>query len=353
MEEGRSAVDKNDKRLIKTLPYLVMICAISGIINIIRLGETGTVGGMLVAFCQAYVVGFFILGLFAYVHKDRPSVRNRFPIFFFAVGPFLVALMVYIMGLTIMPDIFDSDLFEHTSDALRDIGWITVRLYAVAVLAIMVVFGVVSVVASYFRQYSARIFRFVSKLKNDGTDGKRGNFALKFYDIPDVIDIKDVELEPVENEHFSMDGFVSMAFSIFMLGLVICSNLFLNPVFMKEMSFYEVIMIGILISFFIPVLVMPWYITKETGAKVKSNSRDFYLWRGMKKRMYQSFFGFAMVLLLVLLTIYLGSDIIRITYTYIGYIAFMAFMSVFYAYVFFNSFNNNLRKDIVKKFEEQ
>jgi len=352
MDEDRSNVDKNDKRLIRILPYLVMICAVAGIINILWSGAD-TVGGVAVAFCEAFVLGFFFLGLFEFTHKGHPSVKSRFPIFFFAIGPLVVALMIYALGIMVIPDIFESDLFQRTDDKINDILVMAARLYAVMILAIMVVFGVVSVVASYFRQYSANIYHFISRLKNDGTDGRKGNFALKFYDIPNVIDIKDVEMEPVENDRFSMGEFISMALSIFLLGLVICSNFFLNPVLMREMSFYEVLMIGVLISFFIPVLVVPWYITKETGAKVKSNSRDFYLWRGMRKRLYQSFFGLTMVLLLVILTFYLGSDVSRLLYTYIGYIAFLAFMSVFYAYVFFNSFSVNLRKDIVKKFEEE
>jgi len=352
MEEDRSLIDRNDKRLIRILPYLVMICAVGGVINIL-LSSADSVGGAAVAFCEVFVLGFFFLGLFEFTHKDTPSVKSRFPIFFFAIGPFLVAMIIYALGIAVIPDVFESELFQRTDSVLEDVAVMAARLYAVMILAVLVVFGVVSVVASYFRQYSANIYHFISRLKNDGTDGRKGNFALKFYDIPNVIDITGVEMEPVENERFSMGEFVSMALSIFLLGLVICSNFFLNPVLMQEMSFYEVLMIGVLISFFIPVLVVPWYITKETGAKVKSNSRDFYLWRGMKKRLYQSFFGLTMVLLLVILTFYLGSDILRLTYTYIGYIAFLAFMSVFYAYVFFNSFSINLRKDIVKKFEEK
>jgi len=352
MEEDRSVIDNNDKRLIKVLPYLVTICVAAGIINVVWSGAD-TFGGVMVAFCELFVVGFFFLGAFQFVHKENPAVRSKFPIFFFAIGPFVVSLMVYALGLTVIPDIFESNLFDRTNDKLHDIADMMVKLYAVMLLTIMVVFGVISVVASYFRQYSARIFHFIGSLKNDGTDGKRGNFALKFYNIPDVIDISGVEMEPVDNERFSMGEFISMALSIFLLGLVICSNFFLNPVLMNEMSFYEVLMIGIIISFFIPVLVVPWYITKEAGAKVKSSSRDYYLWKGMKKRLYQSFFGLTMVLLLVLLTLYLGSDIIRLTYTYIGYIAFLGFMSVFYSYVFFNSFSINLRKDIIKKFGEK
>jgi len=352
MEEDRSVIDKNDKRLIKILPYLVMICAIAGVINILWSGAD-SIGSAAVAFCEAFVLGFFFLGLFEFTHKDHPSVKSKFPIFFFAIGPFLVTLIVYALGIAVMPDIFESDLFQRTDNVLEDILIISAGLYLVMILAIMVVFGVVSVVASYFRQYSAKIYHFISKLNNDGTDERKGNFALKFYDIPNVIDIKGVEMEPVDNERFSMGEFVSMALSIFLLGLVICSNFFLNPVLMQEMSFYEVLMIGVLISFFIPVLVVPWYITKETGAKVKSNSRDYYLWKGMKKRLFQSFFGLTMVLLLVLLTFYLDSDFLRLTYTYIGYIAFLAFISVFYAYVFFNTFSINLRKDIVKKFDEE
>ena len=352
MDPSLEEKDKSDKRLIDALPYLVTLCAIGGALNIILLDKSESVGSALVAFCEAYVLGFFFLGVYAFIYRESGSIRNKIPVIFFAIGPVLAAIVSYWIGLYVVPDIFSSEIFDYTDNAVQDVLTTAAKLYLIMLLTVMVVFGVVSVVSSCFRQYSAQVFNFISRLKNDGTDTGRGRFALKFYEIPDIITIKSVEMEPTENENFSMEEFISMSISVFALCIVICSYLFLNPVFMREMTFYEVLMIGILISFFVPVLVVPWYITKETGAKIKNDSRDLYLWKGMKKRLYQSFFGFTMVLLLMILSLYLGTDLMRITYTYIGYVAFLAFMSMFYAYVFFNNFNNHLKKDIVRKFRQ-
>ena len=353
MDPTMEEKDKSDKKLIELLPYLVVLCALGGVLNIVLLDKSESVGAALVAFCESYVVGFFLLGVYAFIYRREISViRNKIPLIFFAIGPVIAAMVAYCIGLNIIPDIFSSEIFDHTDNAIRDVLSIAAKLYLIMLLTVMVVFGVVSVVSSCFRQYSAQIFRYISRLKNDGTDDRKGRFTLGFYEIPDIIEIKSVEMEPSDNEDFSMDEFISMSLSVFALCIVICSYLFLNPVFMREMTFYEVLMIGILISFFVPVLVIPWYITKETGAKIKSDSRDLYLWKGMRKRLYQSFFGFTMVLLLMILSLYLGTDFMRITYTYVGYVAFLAFMSMFYAYVFFNHFNNHLRNDIVRKFRK-
>lgn len=354
MEDQRYEEEtKNDRIIIKMLPYLVVICFMAGILNIVFRMSDKTVGSVLVRFCEAFVVGFMLLGLYSYFKAGKPIVKNKIPLFLFAIGPVAVAAVSFILGELAMPDIFESELFQRSDDLGKDILVSAGKIYLVMFMAISVVYGVESVVSSYFRQYVSRVYRYIEKLKNDGTDGRKGNFTLKLYDVPEIIDIQSVEMDPIEREkRFPMEDFISMSFSIFALGLIICSYIFLNPVFMQTMTIYETMMIGILISFFIPVLIMPWYITRETGTKVKSQARDLYLWKGMKKRMYQSFFAFTMVLFLILITLYLGSDMMRITYTYIGYAAFLMFMSIIYSFTFFNRYNTELKDGIIRKFEE-
>lgn len=350
--EGRLTEEtRRDLRIIRVLPYLVLSCISAGLLNIAFRVQDKTFGSVLLGMCEPFVGGFMLLGVYSLVHAAKGTVRSPVPSIIFAVGPIIVAAFSFFLGLTVIPDVFGSDLFRRTDDLFADILLCSGKLYVIMVLSIFVVYGVVSVVSSYFRQYIHRVYRFVGRLRNDGTDERRGRFTLRLFDVPEIIDIRGVELEHADRGRaFPMEDFVSMTVSIFTLGLTVCSYIFLNPMFMKEMTIYETMMIGIIISFFVPVLVMPWYIIRETGAKVKSQARDLYLWKGMRKRLYQSFSAFMLILFLILLTLYLGADVLRVTYTYIGYTAFMVFLSMTYSYVFFNNYNIGVKETILRKF---
>lgn len=351
-ETGESAKqDRIDRAITKILPYLIIVCTIIGAVNVTFFRNNGF-GDMLLGFCESYVAGFFALGLFAIFYRGKGVVKNKVPLVFFGLGPLAVAIVGYYLAVFVIPEAFESVIFENSGSDLHNIVITAARIYGLMIASLIIVFGVVSVVAANFRQYIARVYKYIGRQKNDGTEDRKARFTLRMFEVPDIIDIEGVELEVDENEGFPMDDFVSMAVSIFALGLIICSYFFLNPVFMENTTIYEAIMVGILISFFVPVLVMPWYITRETGAKVISKSRPYYLWKGLKNRLFQSFFAFTFVLFLVIIALYFGSDMIRVTYTYVGYIAFFVFMSIIYSYIFFNRYNTEIKEGIVKKFYE-
>lgn len=353
VEDNSSGAEAKDAIVIKVLPYLVVACLLTGVINVIFRGTEGTLGMILVRLCEPFVVGFMLLGVYAVIKRAAPVTTSKIPILCMIVGPVVVAACAFMIGEYLIPGIFGSALFERTDNIIVDILLCSGKLYLILIMVMLVVHGVEAVVSSHFKTYISRVYRYMETLKNDGTDGRKGELTLKMYDVPEIIDIERVEMEPIERKGFPLDDCISMAVSIFALGLIICSYIFLNPVFMQNMTIYETMMIGIIISFFIPVLIMPWYITKETGTKIKSQApRDLYLWKGLRKRMYQSFFAFTMILFLIILTLYLVKDLSRVTYTYLGYVTFLMFTSIIYAYMFFNYYNVELKEGIIKRFEE-
>jgi len=345
--------DLNDRTIIRIFPFLVVACILGGVVLSASV-YSSTIGEILIGFCIAFVFGFFFLGILAMFLKRKGVVRSRAPLVFFGIGPLIVALTGYLIGIYLSGmDTFESLIFRNTGDVAMDLLWISAQIYVIMAGSVVAAYGVICVVSSYFRQYIASVYKYMERLKNDGTDDRGGRMTLRVFDVPDVIDIDRVELEPIyRNPPFPRDAFISMAVSIFLLDLVICSYFFLNPILLDEMNIYETIIVGMLISFFIPVLIMPWYITKENGAKIIGPARPFYLWKGLKKRMYQSFFAFVMIFVLVLLMLHFGNDLLRITYTYIGYVAFAAALAVIYSYIFFNNYNEHIKEGIIKKFNE-
>jgi hypothetical protein len=132
---------------------------------------------------------------------------------------------------------------------------------------------------------------------------------------------------------------------------VICSYFFINPLFLQIIPFEEMLLIGTLLSLFISPLVIPWSIVKSIGAKVKSSApRDFYLWKGMRGRLYQGFFAIAFFMMLLTLSVYMGMDFSRIVTTYLGYVAFMGIISLITSFVYVNTYYKGFKNGIIKSY---
>ena len=352
MKGGDIDQDMLDGKLIKIFPFLVVLFALSGIVAIFIPPRAADLGMLLLRFCATFVIAFFIMGtaLFLYTHSHRSHNHRIMAILI--IAPIVVAILFQEIGMNLLPELYMSLLFTDSGNMFFDIAMTSVKMYGIMVMLLMASYGVTFVVAAYFRQKIAKLYRYISNLKNDGTDDRAGRFTLGFYDVPDIIDIKDVEMEPVVHKSFPMDAFLSMMLSIFALSVMISSYIFLNPMFTSGMTIYHTLMIGVVMSIFIPALVMPWFITKETGTKIISDSRPYYLWKGMKKRTYQSFFAVSILFFLLLLSLYMESDVLRITVTYMGFVVFAGLMSLIYSYIYFSRFNENIKETIIKKFEE-
>jgi hypothetical protein len=252
----------------------------------------------------------------------------------------------------VMPEIMDLMVDVTGSWASKNLA-VLITIYSLTALMMFTSHGVISVVVAYFRKYTTRIYLSLEKIRNDDTDTGRNKISRWVYDVPNIIDVQRIELEPMQDgKRFPTKLFSSMAFSIFALGLSISSYIFLNPIFQSALTIEEAVIITVILTFFIPVLVIPWFITKDTGAKIKSQARDYYLWKGMRKRLYQGFFTVIVFLSLLAISVYLGYDIVRTTYTYAGYVLITAFLSLLCAFIYANYYHNGFKEGIIRDFNE-
>jgi len=215
-------------------------------------------------------------------------------------------------------------------------------------MVFFVAYGVLSVIVGYFRSYFYRVLKSLEA----PSEAKRNRITEWLFQIPDIIDVGSVELEPEADEgKFNTELFMNTTFSLFALGVVICSYFFINPLFLKIMPFEEMLLIGMLLSLFISPLVIPWSIVKSIGAKITSEApRDFYLWKGMRGRLYQGFFTITFFMMLLTMSVYLGMDFSRIATTYVGYVVFMGVLSIITSFVYVNTYYKGFKNGIIKSY---
>ena len=338
--------DKLDKFIVKVFPPFAATCTIFALFLIFYMRDysfTGAVFGV----CLGFALGFIILGVVCVILSDRGVITRKYVVPVVIIVPMLIAVVLYYAGTNTGVSDFIVKYFDVFGKNMDMIS-LLVGVYSIALMVLLVAYAVVSVIVSYFRSYFYRVLR---SLENP-SETKRSRITNWLFQIPDIIDVRSVELEPdTEDNRFNLELFVNIAFSLFLLGIVICSYLFINPLFLEIMSFEEMLLIGMLMSLFISPLVIPWSIVKSVGAKITSDApRDFYLWKGMRGRLYQGFFTITFFMMLLTLSVYLGMDFSRILMTYLGYVSFIGVISVVTSFVYVNTYYKGFKNGIIKSY---
>lgn len=351
---------KADVFVTRAFPYVVG-AALFAISVLIGAGRVGTTGEVLMAITFCFTATFTAFGLICALICDRGTIHYLKWLPIALVVPAVFSVILYFVGNHVFPSLLESRLFEFPMwtgldlvlhDQYRNIVLLTIRLYVLMVVSLLAAHGVISSLAAHFRKHLFRIYRKMGTLKNDGSDPWWGRFALWVFKVPDVIDIHKVDVcgIPVE-ETFDKKTFTSLAVSVFVLGVVLSSYLFLNPIFLERVSFSQLMLISLTLSLFFPALVIPWYSARDTGAVIKSQARDYPLWKGLKSTLYGGFFAVSMFLFLMVLLLYYGGDLERVTLTYIGYVVSMAFISVLVSFVYTNHYRVGLSNGLIDQFD--
>lgn len=348
--ETISKQDRMDYFIIKHFPKFFALDIVIIILLAVFTNST-TLTQFVYAICLGFVVGFCILGAICFFLMDRGVTNYKVNALVFITAPLIIGYMLFIAGEGFYPNIFLIKFFDIFGGGVT-LTSIIVATYSLFIAIYLVSIGIISVIAGYFRSYLYRIFRYIESSKE--MDSKKKRFTYEFFRIPDIIDVEGVDLEPqMDDEKFNRELFFNVFMSLFALGLVICSYIFLNPFFLTEMPLDEMLVIAVMLSFFLSTLVIPWSIMKSVGAYVKSQARPYYLWKGMKSRLYQGFFAITFIMMILMLSAYLGMDFSRIIVTYIGYVLFMGLISALTSYIYVNHFYTGFKNGIVTSYYER
>lgn len=338
--------DKFDSAIVKIFPYFIIICLII-ITYLFVTSKDYDIEGILYSICTGFSLGFIVLGFFTLIMSDKGYYSWKVIVPIIIILPLIISSIIYIFDSTSEPSLFLINFFNLFEDGVTWIN-LTITVYSITLMLFLVAYGVVSIIVAYFRIYLNRI---LNALENPS---KHSNKARWFFQIPDIIDIESVELEPgPKDEKFNFKLFANIAISLFILGLAICSYLLLNPFFISQIPTGGMIFISVMLSLFLSPLVIPWSIIKSIGAKVKSQApRDYYLWKGLKGRLYQGFFAIALFIALIMISAHLDVDFTSVAVTYIGYSIFMGVISIVTSFVYVNTFYEGFKNGLIKRYSD-
>ena len=347
--------DTIDSFILRFFPYFVVIVAALGIVLFtISWGSHSNLGHFLYSLAVAYTAGFIVLGLPVIILSNDAVIKNRFVLpVMFLLATLLGLIFWYVFGPAVDGlNRFISGFYWFVNKSGLEYSLVTtlVGIYVLLFVSLLASYGVISVVVAYFRKYYARILHSLER--ND--DSKLCRSARKTFGIPEVIDVSEVTLEtPEYTEHFPHSLFIRIFAYELVIGLVIASYIFLNPVFLQSVQYGEMMVLMMLLSLFVSVFVVPVSILHSLGATAHSKgNRPFPIWEGMKNRMFHPAFYVALFFTLLWISIYTQMDSYRILSHYMGYLLFMAFLSALVAFIYLNSFYIPLKRGIVENFNE-
>lgn len=344
--------DKLDEFIVRIFPAFIVACLFL-LMALMIIIEVETFADIIYAICLAFTTGFVLLGAYCIRFMDtgiRHSLRNT--VIFILVTPLVISTILAFLGIDFSLNEYIIYRLNLFSSAVKSYVGIYIGIYTVFLTILLANIGVVSVIVGYFRTYLHRIFRYIETSGNKKT--KKKKIAYMAFQIPDIIDVKEVELFPENCEGgFNKELFINTFISILSLGIMVCSYFFLNPFFLTEISYEEMLMIAFLFSLFLSACVLPWSIVKSIGARIISDApRPYYLWKGLKKSIYQVFFAVLAVMMVMMLSAYYGMDFSRILLTYVGYIVAMSVIALSTSYLYVNYFYDGFKNGIVRRFYE-
>ena len=326
---------EKDLKVTKCFPYFVLVCIIGWIADILYLNNyTFTV--LIENLCLVFVTGFALLGMyFTYSMEKGP-----FPKWFLFLAAVAISAVIWWVGVRL-----DFLIYVHAVEAIMNTLGIMLSQTALNVLSFLVVIaftffttvGVLTVTSSYLRVYLVNVFKSMQEHTKTGHRGKAENFFM----VPDIIDVTDVELTPEVGSHkFRIDSMIFLSVYMMVLAVMISSYLFVNPLFLSVMSWKTMLSIMLMLSMFVPVLIIPWQIVKELGAKAISDApRPYYLWTGAKRRLFYVFATLGAFMMMIVLSVYFGFQFWDIISTYIVFLVPLVLTTLIYSLIYANNFS--------------
>lgn len=342
-------VDSRDQFILKYFPSFILMCIVIWIISLCYQHDY-SIAMLIQLLCLVFSTMFALIGIPCFIQMDHGPHSKSMIISLNLIFSLIIWLYMHYTNQL---------LFDRTVTGVLGalgIGISGMYLNVATFLTTFMLFnfttvGVMTVMCTYLRRYVVSVLRDMDDHAKKGIRGK----AEKFFLVPSIIDVKSVDLEPILfKDKFDYAGFKQLMFYIIILGFIISSYMFVNPYFLDAFDWTIMLAIMLLLSMFVPCLIVPWQLFKSIGAKVCSEgNRDYYLWSGAKNRLFTSFLALSSFMMMFLLSLYFGHDVFSILFNYVAYLLPLIFISCSFAFIYTNNFSINLNKAIFVNFYER
>ncbi len=347
----KPSVEREDfsRKLLDIFPYFVVVCLVLWVFIVFAQGVF-TFSRLIEVLCLLFVTGFAIIGVPCTYYSEK-GVFSLWAVLAFTT---LLTCILWISG-RMMGQVYYADaiigVLTYLNVSVSPMMQFVLGFLGTLCVLFFTSMGVLSVICGYMKRYIPSVLFTMQEHADKGIRGKSESFFM----VPDIIDVKEVVVEPVRNSHkYDFRTASSISMYLFLLGLMISSYIFLNPLLINVIGWKTMLAIMLMLSMFTPALLLPWQIVRGLGAKVRSDApRDYYLWKGAKNRLFSTFVALGAFMMMFILSIYMGNSIIDIIKVYVSFLLPLLVTSMIYGAFYANSFHENVRDSICDSFAEE
>jgi MFS family permease len=353
---------KADRRILIIFGFFVLL-SFALPIGLSPLFKGVTLSDVVARIIGGLVLSCFLVGVSSFLNYRREGLttRRRLIVLVLAVS---VILSLFLTGIVVMviltmpgeiemPDLGTTPLEDQLGVVFAFLmaGLVPSMFFGV-LLFMIVAFGIVGVMSAVIRWATPRILRTIVDSGGKTKLSLQDRSLRWLFAIPDTLDTKTLSLTP-SSPRRSLSRFETLpivGWQIF-FGAILAIYVSLNP-FLSNRSTEALLTIFTALtsaSLLIPFVVLPWFIYRRLGARIKGQVKDFTLFNGLRARIFQSYIALGTLVILVRLSI---SEIDIGAYA-LGFTSFMGFLfttAVMCTYVYLNNFENGLAEDIAAAF---
>jgi hypothetical protein len=99
------------------------------------------------------------------------------------------------------------------------------------------------------------------------------------------------------------------------------------------------------LSFFIPILILPWFLYRRLSARIKGPVKDFKLYKGLKSRMTQILATIGTLIVFVRFSL-VSVDFETVAGTFAVYYFFFVIGAMLITFAYFNYFDDDLAASV-------
>ncbi|MFP4142142.1 MAG: hypothetical protein ACLFSM_08195 [Thermoplasmata archaeon] len=310
------------------------------------------------------VTVFLIIGLFSLrYYWNHGTIKTGKILKYLLSVSFLLTFLTLIVGYSLYRPFLLPILQEFLPGMSSSIMPVIVFLifllsYLVGFLLLFIQsFGLISVIVIFQRKYFPKILDYFKEMdlksEEENTLGKfYRNLLIWIFNIPKVLDTSEITVDKKIEERFSWENFWKAFLLESILAVVLAIYISLNPLLLAERSLSELFSLASVVSYFIPVVVLPLFIFLKLNFKIPGPAADFYLFQGLRSRL----LGLIVTLgtLLFFLRLALRTfDPGLLIYSFLFYFAGFLMNTFFITFVYFNYFENPLAKDLLEELSEK
>lgn len=350
---------RSDRKLLVTFAALLGISA-AGSITFSSYSEGAGIADVVSAILGGATLSLLIVGVPSYLRNRGNSLEPRRRILKWVVftSAVLTSLAMVAISLAALytPDLFGLDAVSTGMVVL--VGAVLVILlflvFMIALMvAFMVAFGAIGVMAAALRLFLPGVLRQVAGLSGSSRPSLTDRAVGWAFDIPEVVDTSTLSLRPTEPRrrvsfHDLMAPVLWQLLFGFVLGIYISFSPFISD--RSPAALLSLFSLLTVASVLFPFMVLPWFLFNRLGADIKGHVKPFTLYKGIRSRLFQSYFAIGTIVLLLRVSI---REVAVAMDTYLaGFSIFMASLlgsSLLATFVYLNYFENGLAEDVVRE----